>query len=137
MNTHVDVALIVWNQDVIELVSFMLVQRNLKSCGIEPSAGIKRIDALIASSSPSVIVFDLDPPYERSSAVVLRLLDRFPDRSFVITCADSHLVFRKVPWMSAYPVFQKPYEMDKIADAVRLLVRRAPHLAIAASGTRA
>jgi hypothetical protein len=80
-------------------------------------------------------MFDLDPPYERSSAVVLGLLDRFPDRSFVITCADPRLVLRKAPWMSAYPVFQKPYEMDNIADAVRLLVRRAPDLAIAASGT--
>jgi|SRR5262245_42468040 hypothetical protein len=126
MNTHIDVALILWNPDVIQLVSLVLLQRNLKSCGAEPSEGVDAIEDLIVSCGPRVVVFDLAPPYDRSSGIVLNLLDRFPDRSFVMTCADKALALRKAPWLSEYPVFQKPYEMDDIANTVRFMVRRAP-----------
>ncbi len=126
MNTQVDVALILWNPDVIELVSFVLLRRNLKSCGVEPSKGAKAIEDFIASSGASVVVFDLDPPYDRSAAAVLRLLYRFPDPSFVMTCADRALALRKASWLSGHPVFQKPYDIDEIANTVRLMVRRFP-----------
>ncbi|HYR41392.1 MAG TPA: hypothetical protein VER98_00070 [Terriglobia bacterium] len=137
MKTLIDVALILWNTDVIELVSLVLLRRNLKSCGLEPSQGLEKIEDLIASGSPSVVVFDLDPPYDRSAAIALGLLDRFPDCSFVMTCADSALARKKAPWLSGHPVFQKPYEIDEIANTVRSMVRQAPGsvatLSIAAS----
>jgi hypothetical protein len=125
MNTHIDVALILWNTDVIQLVSLVLLNRDLKSCGLEPSEGPKRIEDLIVSCSPSVVVFDLDPPYDHSAAVALHLLDRFPDRSFVMTCADPSLALKKAPWLSGHPMFQKPYEVDKIANTVGSMVRHA------------
>jgi hypothetical protein len=128
MNTHIDVALFLWNPDVIQLVSLVLLQRNLKACGAEPSEGVDAIKDLIVSRGPRVVVFDLAPPYERSSRDVLNLLDRFPDRSFVITCADKALALRKAPWLSDYPVFQKPYEMEDIANTVRFMARRSPVL---------
>ncbi|PYS17624.1 MAG: hypothetical protein DMG11_34620 [Acidobacteria bacterium] len=88
MNTRIDVALILWNPDVIQLVSFVLLHRNLRSRGVEPSRGAEEIQDLIASCGPTVVVFDLKPPYDESSSVVRSLLCRFPDRSFVMTCAD-------------------------------------------------
>jgi hypothetical protein len=124
MNTCLDVALILWNKDVIQLVSLVLLRRNLKSDGVEPSEGPEKIEALIASSSPTVVVFDLDPPYDRSAAVISHLLNRFPDRSFVMTCADPVLALRSAPWLSSHPVFQKPYEMDEIAATVLAMVSR-------------
>jgi len=126
MNTTTDVALILWNTDVIDVVSFVLLRRNLRSRGLEPSEGRERIEDLILSCSPSVVIFDLDPPYDRSAAIVSDLLDRFRDCSFVMTCADSNLALKKAPWLSRYALFQKPYEIDEIANTVRSLVRRAP-----------
>jgi len=126
MNTTTDVALILWNTDVIDVVSFVLLRRNLRSRGLEPSEGRERIEDLILSCSPSVVIFDLDPPYDRSAAIVSDLLDRFRDCSFVMTCADSNLALKKAPWLSRYALFQKPYEIDEMANTVRSLVRRAP-----------
>ena len=134
MNTHTDVALILWNPDVIELVSLILQRRNLTSCGVEPSKGAKAIEDLLTTSKPNVVVFDLEPPYDQSAAVAKRLLYRFPDPSLVITCADRGLALKKAPWLSDYPVLQKPYEMDDIANIVRFQVRRATSMDTMAIG---
>src|SRR5205809_3127140 len=79
MNTNIDVALILWNTDVIDLLSFVLLHRNLKSCGLGPFEGSERIEDFILSCSPSVVMFDLHPPYSRSAAVASHLLSRFPE----------------------------------------------------------
>jgi hypothetical protein len=133
MNTTTDVALILWNRDVIELVSFVLLRRDLRSRGLEPSEGLERIQDLILSCSPSVVIFDLDPPYDQSAAIALGLLDRFRDCSFVMTCADSNLALKKAPWLSRYALFQKPYEFDEIANTVRSMVRPAPRRGVTLS----
>jgi len=133
MDTRVDVALILWNQDVIELMSWQLLRRNLRSSGVEPSEGADNIDHLIVGWDPSVVVFDLDPPYDASAAVALRLMYRFTDLSFVITCADSALALKRAPWLSGYPLYQKPYDIDAIANLVRSMVNRAPNTVAALS----
>jgi DNA-binding NarL/FixJ family response regulator len=125
MSKPIDVALILWNQDVIELMSWVLRHRDLKSSGVEPSAGDERIENFITSASPTVVVFDLGPPYDRSTQVARRLLNRFPDRSFVMTCADKMMALRIAPWLSHHTLLQKPYEMDEMANTIRLLVSSA------------
>src|SRR5262245_35927928 len=106
---NINIALILWNTDVIDLMSFVLCQQKLTSRGVEPSQGEERIEELIASCNPSVVVFDLEPPYARSSAVLLHLVKRFPDRSFVLTCADPVLAVMSAPRLLGHPIFQKPY----------------------------
>jgi len=130
MNTNIDVALILWNTDVIDLVSFVLLNRNLKSCGVEPSAGPEKIEDFILSCRPSVVMFDLDPPYDRSAAVVSHLLGRFTDCRFVMTCADPNLALKQAPWLSRHALFQKPYEIDEIANTVRSMARSAAARAV-------
>jgi hypothetical protein len=122
MDTRTDVVLLLCNPDVIELMSFVLLRRNLSSCGLEPSEGFERMEQLIECRTPRVIVFDLNPPYRCSAEVVLRLLDRFPECSFLMTCADPALALKNAPWLSFHPLFQKPYFVDEIADSVGLLV---------------
>jgi len=126
MNTSIDVALILWNSDVIDLMSFVLLDRHLTSSGIEPSAGVKAMENLIVSYSPSVVVFDLNPPYDRSAAIVLHLMSCFPDRCFVITCADRKLAVKMAPWLRSHRIFQKPYETGEIADTVKTMVTHLP-----------
>src|SRR5262245_1886216 len=126
MNRRIDVALFLWNPDVIELLSLVLLQRNLVSRGVEPSEGPATIQRLIASWHPNVVVFDLDPPYDRSAAIARHLLDRFPKCPLVVTCADSALALKRAPWLSGQRLFEKPYEMDDVANTVRSMIRRAP-----------
>jgi hypothetical protein len=114
----INVALILWNADVIDLMSLVLSQWKLRSRGVEPSQGERRIEKLIASTDPSVVVFDLEPPYARSAAVVLNLTRRFPGKSFVLTCADPILALMKAPALLGRPIFQKPYEPDELAKTV-------------------
>jgi len=121
MQKHADVALIVWNPDVIQLLTYVLKGRDLHCVGAEPSEGADGIEDVIASCSPAVVVFDLDPPYHRSGAVLMRLLQRFESASFVITCADPILVLRSVPDFARYPLFQKPYPLDKFASTLQTL----------------
>jgi hypothetical protein len=124
MSASTDVALILWNADVIDLMSFVLLRRNITSDGIEPSHGTDRIADFIASRCPAVVVYDLEPPYGRSAVKFLSLLDRFSECSFVITCADRALALHSAPWLSAVPVFQKPYALDEIVDSVYSRVMR-------------
>ncbi len=125
MSTHIDVALILWNPDVIDMVSLLLENRNLKSSGIEPCQEVENIEYWLAALNPSVVVFDLRPPYDTSAAVVRRLSDRFLDRAFVFTCADPQLAIKVAPWLSCHPILRKPYEPDEIGRIVKRLVNHA------------
>ena len=125
MKTFVDVALILWNEDVIQLVSFVLLNWNLKSAGVEPSGTVEEIEQLIISSRPLVVMFDLAPPYKHSTAIMLRLVRRFHDCSFILTCADPILVLKTAPWLAGYPIFQKPYELNEIASTIQSITTLA------------
>jgi hypothetical protein len=117
MDTHIDVALILWNPDVIQLMSMVLWHRHLSASGVEPHER-EKIQSLIESGKPSVVVFDLDPPYQRSAAVLSDLMARFSGCSFIMTCADPALALKFVPWLSSYRVFQKPYPIDELGNAI-------------------
>src|SRR5262249_4523104 len=122
MKRPTDVALLLWNPDVIQLMTWLLLDRDLGSCGVEPSEDPEVIEDLIASRHPAVIVFDLIPPYEISASILRRLADRFPELSVVVTCADSSLALKKALWLSAHPLFQKPYDAEAVANVVSSLV---------------
>ena len=125
MNTYIDVALILWNPDVIQMASFVLEQRCLKAKGLEPYYRIQNIEHWIACCDPTVVVFDLRPPYYMSVRVARRLLERFPDRSFVFTIADPQLAINIAPWLLCHPILRKPYCPERMGRIVEELVSRA------------
>jgi hypothetical protein len=135
MDTHIDVALILWNPDVIHLMSIVLWHRQVSSSGVEPSER-EKVKALIESGKPSVVVFDLDPPYQRSAAVLSDLMARYSGSSFILTCADPALAVKFVPWLSSYQVFQKPYGIDELGSAIGAVVHPAVESLAVASGGR-
>jgi hypothetical protein len=122
MNTQLDVALFLWNQDIIQMMSWLLLDRNVESDGVEPAEGEDAIENLIACWSPKIVVFDMIPPYQSSAAVLARLLNRFPELSFIVTCADSTLALRKAPWLSRLRLFQKPYDPYAVVDLIQTKV---------------
>jgi hypothetical protein len=135
MDTHIDVALILWNPDVIQLMSMVLWHRHLSSSGVEPYER-EKVQNLIESGKPSVVVFDLDPPYQRSAAVLSGLMARFSGCSFIMTCADPALALKFVPWLSGYQVFQKPYPIDELGNAIDATVGHPAEGVAAASAAR-
>ena len=128
-----DIALILWNPDVIEWVSIVLRQENLKCCGMEPSAGPQKIEELITACGSRVVMLDLAPPYEQSADILLRLLERFPGRLFVLSCADPMLAMKAAPWLSAHVLLQKPYELEVIRKVLVSMVSRISRCYTAAS----
>lgn len=122
MSSRIDVALILWNPDVIELMSVALLGRGLRSGGVEPAEGTERVSEFIASCAASVVILDLAPPYSSSAEEALGLLDRFPNRSFIMTCADRGSALSSAAWLNHFSVYQKPYALDDVADAVRSMV---------------
>lgn len=125
MTKDIDVALILWNPDVIHLATVVLEQRNLKSGGLEPYHTIQEIEEWVVCCEASVVVFDLGPPYNMSARVALYLLNRFPERSFVFTCADPQLATKVAPALSVHPILRKPYYPEEMGNVVEALVCRA------------
>lgn len=109
-----DVALILWNADVIDWVSLVLQQDRLTCCGIEPRGGAPHLERWIASHYPRLVMLDLAPPYVESTRIFRRLLDSFPDLLFVLTCADPYFAIKAGPWVCDYPTLQKPYDPEML-----------------------
>ena len=124
MKNDTDVALVLCNPDVIDMVSFVLSRARISSSGVEPYEGEERVKEFIASCAPSVVVYDLEPPYRASTAVLNRLLNRFHDLAFVITCADKKLATDAAPWLVCHPILQKPYEPEEIRDIIDSVASR-------------
>lgn len=124
MNKPVDVALVIWNPDLIELLSIVLQEHNLTSCGLEPLEDVRRIEEFLALSRPGLVIYDIAPPYNRDARIVLHLSRRFPECAFLLTCADRCLAVQQAAWLSRYAIFQKPYEISEVADAVHAVITR-------------
>src|SRR5262245_5456012 len=114
MSAQTDVALILWNPDVIQWVSFILLQQNLKCCGIEPSAGPQKMEEMIASHRPSVVVFSLAPPLKPSGARPWCLLVRFLAWASATPCAHPTSARKAARWRPYCSTLQKSYEGDVI-----------------------
>ena len=133
MKEYVDVALVVWNPDIIQLLSFVLQTHDLNGVGIEPSEGTRNIARFLEFAEAPVVVFDLEPPYNRSTAGLLPLLEKFHQCAFVVTCADPVLALKSAPYLARYPVFQKPYDLGKVVSTIQTLARNSPALAVEVS----
>ena len=130
MKAFVDVALVVWNPDIIQLLSFVLQTHDLNGVGIEPSEGTKNIARFLEFADAPVVVFDIEPPYTRSTAGLLPLLEKFQQCAFVVTCADPVLALKSAPYLARYPVFQKPYDLSKIVSTILELTRNSSVVAV-------
>ncbi len=119
MSTRTDAALIMHNPDVIEMVAFFLGMYNLQARGLELFSPQETIENWIADYDSAAVVFDLAPPYKRSTAVARDLVHRFSDRLFIFTCADPVLAVRDAEWLQDYPLFQKPYEPLDLVGLIR------------------
>jgi hypothetical protein len=115
---HRDVALILCNPDVIDLVAYLLVRRNMTYVGLDPWAGIDSMQRLILRHRPACVVLDLIPDYRSSGQYALRLMKLYPESKFIFTAADPQVALARLPWLKGYATFQKPFDPILLADLI-------------------
>jgi DNA-binding NtrC family response regulator len=83
------------------------------------------LDALVRQHRPSVVLYDLIPPYERNWLFVehLRTTSPLRDIPFIITSTNAK-VARELGARTdvIFEVFGRPFDLDAVVDAVRRAV---------------
>src|SRR5215217_150313 len=113
------------NDDVVEMLRYALENAGMVVVSGHVDAirrGDQRLSDFVVEHDPSVILYDLVPPYERSWRFLEHLRDTpsMQRRRFVITSANAHRATEIVG--SAEHVLEivgKPYDIDVIVRAVR------------------
>jgi DNA-binding NtrC family response regulator len=126
------VAILNSNDDVVEMLRNLVEQAGFVSVhGHIDDVRRGRLDLLnfIRQHDPSVIVFDLVPPYERSWNYLesLRHTDYMEGRQFVLTSVNAARA-REVVGSSemVYEIIGKPVDLDLIATAIKEASKRRP-----------
>jgi DNA-binding NtrC family response regulator len=118
------VAILNSNDDIVELLRMALEQAGLVVVSAHVDA-VKRGDAslleFMREHRPDVVLYDVVPPYDRSWRFLEHLRDTsMRGQSFVITSTNPNRA-RELAGTTEdiYEIVGKPYDIDKIVDAVR------------------
>ncbi|MGE3956157.1 MAG: hypothetical protein AB7H96_05510 [Vicinamibacterales bacterium] len=126
------VAILNSNDDVVELLRVAIEQAGLIVVSAHVDA-IKRGDAslveFVNEHAPDVVVYDIVPPYDRSYRFFEHLRHgalRGP--RFVLTSTNPRRVeeLTGVAADHVYEIIGKPFDIDRIVDAVRQAARARP-----------
>jgi DNA-binding NtrC family response regulator len=112
------------NDDVVEMLRLAIEQRGLivVSGHIDQiRRGAQRLSDFLDEHNPSVIVYDLVPPYDRSWLFLehLRESSSMRGRRFVITSTNAARAREIVGTAEhVYEVIGKPFDLDQVVQAV-------------------
>lgn len=102
----------------------MLIQA-LRGAGLHAAVGATTQDgfdvaAFIREHDPSVVLFDINPPYAKSLEKFRRLrADAFPRLPVFLTTTDGHHLERWLEPGEVRGVFRKPCDVERLAEAIR------------------
>jgi DNA-binding NarL/FixJ family response regulator len=117
------------NDDVVEMLRFAFERAGLVVVSGHIDAvrrGHQRLSDFVQEHNPSVIVYDLVPPYDRSWTFLehLRETPSLKGRRFVITSANARRVAEIVRGAEhVLEIAGKPYDIDAITKAVEAAAR--------------
>ena len=119
------------NDDVVEMLRLALEQRGMVVVSGHISAirrGEQRLSDFVEEHNPSVILYDLVPPYDRSWLFLehIREAPAMKGRRFVITSTNARRAKDIIGTAEhVHEVIGKPFDLDEIADAVKRALEAA------------
>lgn len=125
------VAVLNSNDDMVELLRIALEQVGLVVVSAHVDAvrrGQVNLSEFVNEHQPDVIVYDVVPPYDSSWRFLQHLRDTtMRDRRFVITSTNARRAAELAGTAEdIHEVIGKPYDIDRIVEAVRRAARAAP-----------
>jgi DNA-binding response OmpR family regulator len=117
------------NDDVVEMLRLAIEQRGFVVVSGHVDAirrGEQRLSDFVEEHDPSVIVYDLVPPYDRSWLFLEHLREgaSMRDRRFVITSTNAARAKEIIGAVDhVYEVIGKPYDIDEVVTAVERAAR--------------
>jgi CheY-like chemotaxis protein len=125
------VAILNSNDDVVELLRMAFEQAGLVVISThvdEVKRGDSSLVDFVLEHQPDVVLYDLVPPYDRSWRFLEHLRETsMRDRRFVITSTNAKRAAElSGTTESIFEIIGKPYDIDRIVDAVREAARARP-----------
>ena len=119
------VAVLNSNEDVVEMLRMVLEEAGFNTVAAHVP-NIKRGEedflAFLAHHDPSVIVYDIAPPYRENWTFLKMIWDTVSakKRTFILTTANERLL-REVAGddINVFELSEKPYTLQAIVDAVK------------------
>ncbi len=125
------VAILNSNDDVVELLRVAVEQAGLVAISAHVDA-VKRGDVslleFVKLHDPDVVIYDIVPPYDRGWRFLEHLRETaLRNRQFVITSTNPTRAAELAGTSEdIYEIIGKPYDLDRIVDAVREAARARP-----------
>lgn len=84
--------------------------------------------AFIEHHRPAVIVYDISPPYETNWTFLRLVRSAKPAQGcrFVLTTTNKPILDKLVGETEALEIIGKPYDLDRVVDAVRAALNQTP-----------
>jgi DNA-binding NarL/FixJ family response regulator len=118
------------SDDTVELLRTALEAEGFQTVvGHIPDVKKGEIDLIdfINHHTPSVIVYDISPPYDANWRFLrlVRSSEPLTKRQFVLTTTNKPVLERLVGETEALEIIGKPYDLGRVVDAVRAALGRS------------